>query len=91
MDDWRLTNQMQYLHRENLHWRPYAPANPWNDHDHCEFCFAKFMVSTENQTLGEGYATVDGHRWICKTCYEDFKTLFEWQLSTLPAPLEPPL
>ena len=79
MDDWRITNQMQYLYRERLRLRSYAPENPVNDHDHCEFCFAKFMLGNENQMQDEGYATDDGYRWICKTCYVDFKTLFDWQ------------
>ena len=91
MDDWRLTNQMQYLHRASLQWRTYANANPANDHDHCEFCFAKFMTSPENHGLCEGYATADAYRWICKPCYDDFRTLFDWQLSDSPPSLQPPL
>lgn len=81
MDDWRITNQMHYLYRERLRLRSYAPSNQLNDHDHCEFCFSKFMLENENRMLEEGYATVDGYRWICKTCYADFKTRFDWQLA----------
>ena len=28
----------------------------------------------------EGYVTPD-RRWICESCYEDFKVLFDWQLT----------
>jgi hypothetical protein len=78
MSDWRLTNQKQYLDGARLTCRMYAAANPENDHDHCEFCFAKFMANEEDGMLHEGYATDDNHRWICKTCYEDFKSDFNW-------------
>jgi hypothetical protein len=61
-----------------LFWRPYVPAGVGNDHDHCEFCWAKFMVGGEPDTLAEGYTTTDGYRWICKTCFDDFVDLFGW-------------
>jgi len=61
--DWRVTNQERYLRGVTLIWRTYAPASPSNDHDHCEFCFAKFMPGSEPETFQEGYATVDGYRW----------------------------
>lgn len=28
---------------------------------------------------GEGYVTMD-QRWICESCYEDFKMMFDWRL-----------
>jgi len=42
-NDWRLMNQERYLKGVTLSWRAYVPANPTNDHDHCEFCQAKFL------------------------------------------------
>lgn len=78
--DWRLTNQEQYLQGAVLTWRQYAPANPENDHDHCEFCFAKFMRVSEPNALHEGYSTPDRYRWICKPCFDDFVDLFAWQI-----------
>jgi hypothetical protein len=78
--DWRLTNQERYLKGVALRWRKYQPANPSNDHDHCEFCYSKFMVQNLPDVLHEGYATEDSYRWICKPCFEDFKELFQWQV-----------
>ena len=71
-DDWRLTGQERYLSEAELTRKPYkAPSATW-EHDHCEFCWSKFMdaeVSPEHraymashpEVLGEGYATTAGH------------------------------
>jgi len=77
-NDWRLTNQERYLKGVVLYWKRYQPANSGNDHDHCEFCFAKFMEGQLPDTLQEGYTTEDGYWWICKPCFEDFKDMFQW-------------
>ncbi len=82
INDWRLTNQFTYLHGVELIWRKYTPASEKIDHDHCEFCFDKFMCDSSPDFLTEGYATLDAYRWICKACYTDFAELFEWQLQT---------
>ena len=71
--DWRLQGQERYLRGVVVCRRAYLPASPTNDHDHCEFCSAKFMVSSGPDTLTEGYCTVDRYRWICSRCFEDFK------------------
>ena len=42
-DDARLCGQEAYLAGVTLVHQPWNPANPKNDHDHCEFCWAKFM------------------------------------------------
>ncbi|CAN7436015.1 hypothetical protein LJR129_002814 [Acidovorax sp. LjRoot129] len=79
LDDWRLTNQLCYLKGAIFSWQPYAPASTLNDHDHCEFCFAKFMAIESTNILTSGYATADRYRWVCKTCFSDFSDLFEWK------------
>ena len=79
-NDWRLTNQERYLKGVTLAWRSYAPANPANDHDHCEFCWAKFSEGETPDTLHEGYATADRYRWICRSCFDDFRDMFEWHV-----------
>ena len=78
--DWRLTNQERYLKGATLIWHPYAPANSGNDHDHCEFCWAKFMIDDQPELLHEGYSTPDGSRWICKMCFDDFVDMFGWHV-----------
>jgi hypothetical protein len=79
-DDWRLTNQERYLLGAKLHWSLWTrPRDEW-DHDHCEFCWAKFMEENLPEMLHFGYTTPDRYYWICKECFEDFKDHFQWQL-----------
>ena len=77
-DDWRLSGQEQYLAHAKLAWRTYVAKSPTSDHDHCEFCGAKFMVNGAPDVLTEGYSTEDGYRWICKICFADFRDRFGW-------------
>ena len=77
--DWRLTNQEQYLMGVTLIRRHYQPIAP-NDHDHCEFCWAKFMMQDYPDVLHDGYATLDNYRWICEPCFQDFRGMFRWHI-----------
>ncbi len=80
-NDWRLTNQLAYLQGAVLSWRRYSPrpGDSW-EHDHCAFCWAKFRAEEDPEILHEGYATPDEYHWVCKTCFEDFRELFEWKI-----------
>ena len=80
--DWRLQGQERYLQRATLVHRRYRRPlkNPSRDHDHCEFCWAKFMVEDYHDVLHEGCATEDDYRWICDKCFHDFKDMFDWKL-----------
>jgi hypothetical protein len=77
-NDWRLQGQEKYLQGATLSWKRYVkPSAAW-DHDHCEFCWEKFMeAETLEQTVQAGYVTADD-RWICPQCFADFAELFEW-------------
>lgn len=78
-NDWRLfREQNRYMHGVTLIAQPYKSSNPFNDHDHCEFCMAKF--GKENNALKQGYSTEDGNIWICSQCYNDFREQFEWKI-----------
>lgn len=80
-NDWRLNGQDRYLPKGAVWFlRPYLPANPRNDHDHCEFCAAKFMRDGAHGTLAEGWTTPDRDRWICKVCFGDFRERFDWRM-----------
>ncbi len=81
-DDWRLNGQEQDLLGVTLIRRAYRRYrdNPEWDHDHCQFCWAKFMVDDEPGVLHEGYSTEDEYRWVCETCVADFKDRFRWTL-----------
>ena len=78
-NDLRLTNH-RYLNERVFTRKKYQSANIDNDHDHCEFCFTKFMQGNIQNTLQEGYTTSDGYYWICSSCYDDFKDIFKWKL-----------
>ncbi|MCB9092977.1 MAG: hypothetical protein H6620_10505 [Halobacteriovoraceae bacterium] len=77
MSDWRLQGQEKYLKGVILELSSYKPSHKDSDHDHCEFCSAKFSEVIMG-ALKEGYKTQDGYRWICSSCFEDFKNTFNW-------------
>jgi hypothetical protein len=76
MTDWRLQGQERFLKSVAVTWKQYRPYREGWDHDHCEFCSAKFSLCETH--LHEGYVTLDGYHWICKTCFCDFQETFEW-------------
>lgn len=72
LDDWRLGGQERYLQGAALVWKRYRARNETWDHDHCEFCWAKFMdpdlseahrrwVADNADILVEGYTTTAEH------------------------------
>jgi hypothetical protein len=75
-NDWRLTNQENYLMNKELIYGIYKPySKTWN-HDHCTFCSDTF--SEHISDLHEGYCTPDHYHWICENCFNDFKEMFNW-------------
>jgi hypothetical protein len=80
--DWRLQGQERYLQGVTLRRSGYAAECRSNDHDHCEFWQAKFMVGGTDGALSEGYCTLDRYRWICCGCFHDFRERFNWQLAS---------
>jgi phage terminase large subunit-like protein len=81
-EDWRLQGQEAYLTGATLEWRPYTRYSASWEHDHCEFCWAKFAEpEPPSDALHEGYTTTDRYRWICATCFGDFKDRFHWQVA----------
>jgi len=78
MTDWRLQNQSSYLKGADLCFAVYQPYKEIWDHDHCEFCNGKFAAAGGDFT--EGYKTMDSYHWICRQCFEDFKTEFDWKI-----------
>ena len=77
-DDWRRQGQEVDLAGRCFEWRGYRAPSPEWDHDHCEFCWAKFMVGVNAppDALPDGYRTVDGDDWVCRQCFEDFRDEF---------------
>ena len=76
--NWRLTGHDRYLSGLTLARRAWRQSRPGWDHDHCEFCFAKFGDEHLQDVLREGWTTPDESRWICDTCFSDFKEWFGW-------------
>ncbi|NIP60903.1 MAG: hypothetical protein GWM92_20790 [Gemmatimonadetes bacterium] len=77
--DWRLTGQERYLRGVPLERLRFSRAEPERDHDHCEFCWAKFGRGGRGEkTLDIGYTTLDRAHWICPRCFEDFRHRFGW-------------
>ena len=83
-NDWRLQGQARYLTGVELGWQEYREFRAGWDHDHCEFCSAKFSENLAD-ALRSGYTTPDRYRWICRECFDDFRDLFGWQV-TVTAP-----
>ena len=95
MSDWRLTGQERYLSGAVWVRKGYrAPSARW-EHDHCAFCWAKFMdpdfspehrrfVEEHPEVLTVGYTTVvdeaRGDHWVCPTCFDDFAERFGWRV-----------
>ena len=82
-DDWRLQGQESYLNGVTLYRRAWAQSRPNWDHDHCEFCGAKF--STASDDLRQGWTTADEYRWVCETCFTDFQQRFGWVTVRVPS------
>jgi hypothetical protein len=63
-------------------WEEIEPRHGW-DHDHCAFCWAKFMAAAakpeDPEIITEGYASEDG-QWICDGCFADFRDEFRWSV-----------
>lgn len=77
-DDWRRRGQERYLRGAMLFAREYRPYRIGWEHDHCEFCGAKF--SYLEGELRSGYTTDDGYHWICTQCFNDFRVEFGWRV-----------
>jgi len=79
-NDWRLQGQEKYLKGVTLYLKKYIKYRDVWDHDHCEFCWAKFSIEGHSGDLDEGYATKDNYHWICERCFGDFKDIFQWKI-----------
>jgi hypothetical protein len=95
-DDWRLMGQGKYLTSATLVWKSYQEWSPTWEHDHCEFCFAKFVNRDDvPDTLRQGYAAQgtgphrqNDYHWICANCARDFTQRFGWTVLGGPCPSE---
>lgn len=79
-DDWRITTQETYLSGRTLRWSRWTAYKPGWDHDHCEFCWAKFAAEVDDDVeYDTGWMTADDtYHWVCPRCFEDFRERFGW-------------
>src|SRR5262245_3628620 len=77
--------QPPHMVGQTLFYRRWTPPQDDDsyDHDHCEFCSAKFGDSTPG-ALTEGYATEDNARWVCRDCFENPELKARFQLKSGP-------
>ena len=75
LDDWRLTNQIDYLYQKQLKYINFRKSSDRWDHEHCEFCNKAILEDSIKE-----YCTLDEYYWICEDCYKDFNDLFEWKI-----------
>lgn len=78
MNDWRLNGQETYLKNVRLKHIKFSEKTTKSDHEHCEFCMEK--ISSYPDTAHQGYCTEDEYHWICDECFNDFKSLFQWEM-----------
>jgi len=82
-DDWRRMGQERYLVGAQFAWAGYRDPKTDRDHDHCEFCWQTFMERPTERAITEGYRTRIGEveRWVCPSCFEDFREEFRFTVS----------
>ena len=78
-DDPRLATDNSFLADFRWKWSKWFASSADWDHDHCEFCGAKFMAAIGEDVLQEGYTTQDAYYWICNVCFDEFDELYHWK------------
>jgi hypothetical protein len=79
-NDWRLHGQERYLTGVTLSRRRWRESRPGWDHDHCQFCNAKFAAFEGQGILLQGWTTPDEYHWVCDACFADFRDRFAWRV-----------
>jgi len=68
--------EKEYLHNKNLQLKAFNCE--LDEHQHCELCWDRFSKAVND--LHFGYYESCSKSWICETCYNDFKDLFQWKV-----------
>ena len=92
MNDWRLTEQAEFLGGATFERKRWNPREG-DDHDHCEFCWAKFAEPhpAEPDPVQIGYSAAGpphdpqpNRYWVCEKCFEDFREQLRFEVCTGP-------
>lgn len=81
-DDWRLNFGKEPSFYGKYRWslKKWTKTSPHWDHDHCEFCWQKISDIDNPDIQPEGWADDEEKFWVCKSCFEDFKEMYQWEL-----------
>lgn len=78
MNDWRYAGQDKGHLNAVWSWGNWRSDNPNNDHDHCEYCWAKFSARGGDDLI-QGWHDEGCQRWICDNCFQVFATHFQYK------------
>lgn len=73
-----LQEKEKYLKNARLQWADYKMPKPTWDHDHCEFCWEKFMEGGQGGTKASGYRLESEDVWVCKECFHKYQSRYNW-------------
>jgi hypothetical protein len=81
--NWRLES-VAHLASQPLRRKKWTRWSREWDHNHCEYCGAKFAEFEGEDILKEGFASTEAHprgenyHWVCINCFADLKDLIGW-------------
>lgn len=98
LGDWRLSGKdhiaWQWLYGAVVRRIRYIESRERSDHEHCGFCWAKFMehdYPDHSPMLHIGFKADDtSGMWICDVCFQDFCDHFNWLIAESPDGLPNP-
>lgn len=88
--------QENFLSGLRLTWKRYQAFSGNWEHEHCKFCFKKFLdpayaawmrkalAEESDRYAAAGYTnlrygdTPAGRHWVCRECFEDFRSEYGW-------------
>ena len=83
-DDWRLTRgQDEYMQNVKFRYAKFISENgDVNAHEHCEFCWHKFMENPMDLSdcSDKGYVSIDKKYWVCEECFQEFRQFLHLEI-----------
>ena len=83
-DDWRILAYKGFMDGQKFEKLDFVSSDK-NDHEHCEFCYAKITdlenLSEKVEKSGYVYKDLEKNRshWLCQECFNDFKERFNFK------------
>lgn len=81
-NDWRLDIAQEPSFYEKFTWelKKWTQTRSNWDHDHCDFCGTEISNIINDEIQNIGWTNDDEYYWICETCFDDFKDLYQWKI-----------